>query len=173
MGTIVKQPHSNPEGSNYLLLFLVAGAVIVADQWSKAVVLATMPLYHSQAVIPHFFHLTHVQNPGGAFGFMATQSPWLRKLLFSVVATLAVGLIFYFYRQVPRRFRWLSLGLALILGGAVGNLIDRFRFGQVVDFLDVFIEGIGHWPTFNVADSAITVGIGIFLIHLIFGRLPE
>ncbi|MGB5985284.1 MAG: signal peptidase II [Desulfobacterales bacterium] len=167
------QDSATPQGSNYLLLVLVAGAVIIADQWSKALVLAAMPLYHSKEIIPGFFHLTHVQNPGGAFGFMAGQSPWVRKLLFSVVATLAVGLIFYFYRQVPRRFRWLSFGLALILGGAVGNLIDRFRFGQVVDFLDLFIESIGHWPTFNVADSAISVGIAIFLIHLIFRRLPE
>jgi len=167
------QDSPKQEGSNYLLLFIVAGAVIVADQWSKATVLAAMPLYHSKVVVPGFFHLTHVQNPGGAFGFMAAQSPWVRKLLFSVVATLAVGMIFYFYRQVPRSFRWLSFALALILGGAVGNLIDRFRFGQVVDFLDVFIEGIGHWPTFNVADSAITVGIAIFVIHLIFRRLPE
>ena len=165
-------PSPNRQGSNYLLLVIVASAVIIADQWSKAAVLAAMPLYASIEVIPGFFHLTHVQNPGGAFSFMAGQSPWVRKILFTGVASLAVGLIFYFYRQIPRRFRWLSFGLALILGGAVGNLIDRFRFGQVVDFLDVFIEGIGHWPTFNLADSAISVGIAIFLIHLVLRRLP-
>ena len=164
---------SKANRSSYLFLLMVAGGVIVADQLTKAMVLAHLPLYHSKVVIPGFFHLTHVQNPGGAFGFLADQGPLVRKLLFSVVATLAVGLIFYFYRQVPRSFRWLAFGLSLILGGAVGNLIDRFRFGHVVDFLDVFIERIGHWPTFNVADSAITVGIGIFALHIVLRRLPE
>lgn len=163
-----------PRGFNhkYRKLFLIAGLVVLLDQATKAMVMAWLPLYHSIPIIPGFFNLTHISNPGGAFGFLAYRSPWVRHTVFLVVSSLAVILIFYFYRKTPASYRWLSAGLALILGGAAGNLIDRFRFGDVVDFLDFFI-GNWHWPAFNIADSAVTIGIGIVVVHILFNRIPE
>jgi signal peptidase II len=148
----------------------VAGAVLILDQTTKALVLYYLPLGGSISVIPGFFDLTHVHNPGGAFGFLSGMSSEVRSLLFVAVSVLAAGLILYFYWQTPVRERLLAIGLALLFGGAVGNLIDRIRFGVVVDFLD-FYAGELHWPAFNVADSAITVGVFIFGYHLLFGNV--
>ena len=153
-------------------LFIIAGLVLIVDQITKAIVMGTMPLYDSIAVIPGFFSLTHIQNPGGAFGFLARHSAGMRLVVFILLSSLAVCLIFYFYRRTPRSHPLLASALALIMGGAVGNLIDRIRFEQVVDFLDFYI-GKYHWPAFNVADSAISVGIGIFIYHLVFNKMPE
>lgn len=152
-------------------LFLISGPVILLDQISKAVVLNTMRLYESIPVIPGFFNLTHIHNPGGAFGFMAGQSLVVRTILFLVVSTLAIGLILHFYFKTPPTHPYLSAAFALIFAGAVGNLIDRLRFGKVVDFLDFYIGAL-HWPAFNVADSAITVGISVFVLHLLRNRMP-
>jgi len=152
-------------------LLIVSGPVILLDQASKAVVLNTMRLYESIPVIPGFFNLTHIHNPGGAFGFLAGQSAVVRTFFFLVVAFLAMGLILHFYFKTPPTHPILSAAFALIFGGAVGNLIDRLRFGRVVDFLDFYIGAL-HWPAFNVADSAITVGITVFVLHLVFNRMP-
>jgi signal peptidase II len=151
---------------------LIAGLVVVLDQMTKALVLANMPIYHSIAVIPGFFNLTHIRNPGGAFGFMAAGSQGLRNLLFRWRVGLAMGLIVFFYRSTPKTHPVLASALAMIFGGAVGNLIDRLRFGEVVDFLDLYL-GAYHWPAFNVADSAITVGITIFIAHVVLGKMPD
>jgi len=151
---------------SYGRLLLIAGLVVLADQATKLLVAHTLPLYQSQAVIPGFFNLTHIHNPGGAFGFLAGQGVVVRRLVFVCMSGAAAALVFWFYRQTPPGQRWLSFGLALIFGGALGNLIDRVRMGKVIDFLDVYI-GRWHWPAFNVADSAITVGILIFVVHLL------
>jgi len=156
----------------YGRLLVIAGTIVIADQITKAVVLAKMALYQSIIIIPGFFNLTHIQNPGGAFGFLAQQDSTIRIAVFLVASTLAIGLIFLFYRQIPRSHPVLAASLALIFGGAIGNLIDRLRFGKVVDFLDFYIGNL-HYPAFNVADSAITVGVTIFLGHLVFRKLPE
>jgi signal peptidase II len=152
-------------------LLIVSGPVILLDQASKALVLNTMRLYESIPVIPGFFNLTHIHNPGGAFGFLASQSAVVRTFFFLVVAFLAMGLILHFYLKTPPTHPTLSAAFALIFGGAVGNLIDRLRFGKVVDFLDFYIGAL-HWPAFNVADSAISVGITVFVLHLVFNRMP-
>ena len=151
---------------------MVAGLVVVMDQITKALILDNLPLYNSITVVPGFFNITHIHNPGGAFGFLANQGPGLRKTVFLFVSLLAVCLIFWFYKKTPTTHRILATGFAMIFGGAVGNLIDRVRFGKVVDFLDFYIGNL-HWPAFNIADSAITVGIGIFILHIVFKKLPE
>ena len=158
--------------NKYIYLALVAAVVVIADQITKVAILHNLPLYHSVTVIPGFFDITHIQNPGGAFGFLADSSPAVRRLVFLFVSMMALGLIFWFYIKTPFTHRFLATGFAMIFGGAAGNLIDRIRFGKVVDFLDVYI-GSYHWPAFNVADSSIVVGIGIFLFHLVFNKMPE
>ena len=158
--------------AKYQKLAVVAGIIVVFDQISKAVILNNLPLYRSIAVIPGVFNLTHIHNPGGAFGFLASQSLNVRNLIFILISSLAVCLIFYFYRHTPKTHPLLATGFALIFGGALGNLIDRVRFGKVVDFLDFYI-GSYHWPAFNIADSAITVGVAIFLFHLVLDKMPE
>ncbi len=155
----------------YIRFVSVATLVVILDQLTKHWVLVKMPLHDSISIIPGFFSLTHVHNPGGAFGFLAQSgSPW-RHWLFLGAAVLALGMILYFHHQTPRSHPYLALGLSLIFGGAIGNLIDRVRFGEVVDFLDFYIMD-HHWPTFNVADSGVTIGVIIFLAHIVFKKMP-
>ena len=153
-------------------LMMVSGTIIVADQISKMIILRSIPLYETIPVIPGFFNMTHIHNPGGAFGFMAGQGPEVRSLLFLAMSSLAAVVVVFFYLRTPAAYSWLSTALLLIFGGAIGNMIDRFRFGEVVDFLDFYAGGY-HWPAFNVADSGITVGMAILVYHLLFDKMPE
>ncbi len=153
-------------------LLLIAGVIVLLDQVTKALVLRYLPLYHSIAVIPGFFDLTHVQNPGGAFGFLSASDPRLRRVVFLFISFLAVGLILWFYFKTPSTYPYLAGAFGMIFGGAAGNLVDRVRFGKVTDFLDFYVGNL-HWPAFNIADSAITIGIGIFLLHLLLKKMPE
>ena len=158
--------------NKYLRLVVVTGLVVVADQVTKVLIFAYLPYHQSITVVPGFFDITHIHNPGGAFGFMANISETVRTVVFLLASSLAVGLIFYFYIKTPPSYVFLGIGFALIFGGAIGNLIDRVRLGIVIDFLDVYI-GKYHWPAFNIADSAITVGIIIFGYHMLFKKMPE
>lgn len=158
--------------SRYVYLLLVASVVVLADQVTKAVILKNLPLYSSLTIIPGFFDITHIHNPGGAFGLFADSGAGVRKVVFFLVSLMAMVLILWFTVKTPPTHRFLAVGFAMIFGGAAGNLIDRIRFGKVVDFLDFYI-GRYHWPAFNVADSAISIGIGIFLLHLVLKKLPE
>ena len=160
------------EKSKYLRLIFIAGLVVLLDQITKLLVLDSMPLFHSIEIIPGFFNFTHVHNPGGAFGFLSTSSTTVQRFVFLFASSLAVGLVLYFYIKTPRSFPWLLSGFALVIGGACGNLIDRIRMGRVVDFLDFYIGNL-HWPAFNVADSAVSIGMVIFVFHLVFKKLPE
>jgi signal peptidase II len=166
-------PHSEQirYRGKYTRFALIIALIAVLDQFSKTMVLKYIPLHKTIAVIPGFFNLTHVHNPGGAFSFMAHNNSPLRHWLFLGAAILALCLILYFYHQTPKTHPFLGVALAMIFGGAVGNLIDRMRFGEVVDFLDVYIATL-HWPTFNVADSAVTVGVCIFIGHMVFKKIP-
>ena len=158
--------------NRFVRLAVIAGSICILDQLAKAVIIYSMPLYHTVAVVPGFFNITHLQNPGIAFGLLAGNSSQLRHIIFLISSLAAMGLIFYLYAKTPPQQRLLEIGLALILGGAIGNAVDRIRLGRVIDFLDVYIKDF-HWPAFNVADSAITVGIIIFIYHLLFNKLPE
>jgi signal peptidase II len=157
--------------NKYSKLAVIAGTVFLLDQVTKAIILKTIPLYNSISVIPGFFSITHIHNPGGAFGFLAGQSPDIRRLVFLFFSFFAMCLILYLYHTTPRSQPVLSSGFAMIFGGAAGNLADRLRFGSVVDFLDLY-AGSYHWPAFNVADSSISIGMGIFVFHLLFRKMP-
>ena len=158
--------------NKYIKLAVVAGLVVLADQITKVLILEYLPYQHSITVVAGFFDITHIHNPGGAFGLMANMSKTMRTVVFLLASSAAVGLIFYLYVKIPPSYAFLAVGFSLIFGGAIGNLIDRVRLGVVVDFLDVYL-GNYHWPAFNVADSAITVGIFIFGFHLLFKKMPE
>ncbi len=153
-------------------LALVSICVLLLDQITKWLIVKDLPLYAHITVIDHFFNITHVLNPGGAFGFFAEQSPGIRKFIFLFLSSGVALFVLWLYRKTAESHIFLSYGLALIFGGALGNLIDRFRFGKVVDFLDFYVGAL-HWPAFNIADSAITIGMGILIYHVIFNKLPE
>ncbi|MBF0449236.1 MAG: signal peptidase II [Candidatus Magnetomorum sp.] len=155
----------------YQILILVSLIIVILDQLTKWLILDNMLLYESIPVIPNLFNLTHIHNTGGAFGFMADQHPLIRQFLFHGVSMVSLAIIVYFYHKSPVEYPFLLTALSLIFGGAVGNLIDRFRLGEVVDFLDVYI-GTWHWPAFNVADSAVSVGVTILMYYMIFKKVP-
>ena len=153
-------------------LILVSGGVVLADQITKFLITRYLALYDHIVVIEGFFNINHVLNPGGAFGLLATQSPGIRKFVFLFLSSLVALFVVWMYRKVADSHIFLSYGLASIFGGAVGNLIDRFRFGKVVDFLDFYL-GTAHWPAFNIADSAISIGMAILIYHVVFNKIPE
>ncbi|MDY0359818.1 MAG: signal peptidase II [Desulforegulaceae bacterium] len=145
---------------------------VFLDQATKFLVVQYIPLFGSIEIIPAFFDLTHLRNPGGAFGFFAGKSQNIRVFVFIFMAFLALFLILWFYRTTDENLKWLRASYAMIFAGAAGNLIDRIRFGFVVDFLDVYIKNM-HWPAFNVADSFITIGMSIIVYHVVFNKIPE
>jgi len=147
--------------------FFLATLVIIADQLSKWWILSSFRLYESREIIPGFFNLVYVTNTGAAFSLLAdVDSPW-RHYFFLVVGLVAIIGLTAGYFILRRQHRWYGPAFALIAGGAAGNLIDRVRLGGVVDFFDVYAKGY-HWPAFNIADSAICVGAGLFIVVSIF-----
>ncbi|MFH0787627.1 MAG: signal peptidase II [Pseudomonadota bacterium] len=136
--------------------------VLLGDIATKEYIMTHFPLYYSQVVIPGFFNLVHIQNKGVAFGFLGGAAPIWRDVLLLLLPIVAMSGILIFAFCYPQQNKGVLLSLGGILGGALGNLIDRFRFRAVIDFLDVY-WGNSHWPAFNIADSAITVGV-IFLV---------
>jgi signal peptidase II len=149
----------------YILFGVTTGLILILDQITKFYVDASMRLHESIPVIQGFFSITYVRNPGAAFGFLADASPLFRSIFFVAVTVLAIILVVHYIWKSRAEEPFLTFALSLVLSGAVGNLIDRVRLGEVIDFLDVYI-GSYHWPAFNVADSAISVGAVILFIEL-------
>jgi signal peptidase II len=145
------------------LLVSVPLTVVALDQATKFWVGTRMELFESIPVIPGFFSITYVRNPGAAFGMFSQAHDLWRMSLLVGVSLVAVALLTLFFLRSPHAERVSRLAAVLVMGGALGNLIDRLRFGEVIDFLDLFVGRL-HWPAFNVADSAITIGIGLFVV---------
>lgn len=143
--------------------------VLLLDQLTKYWVQKVFPLNTGKEVIPGFFNLVHVRNPGGAFSLFAGASQSLRQAIFIGLTSLVVAFLFYSYGKVRKEDTWTRTAYALVAFGAIGNLVDRIRFGEVVDFLDVYV-GTYHWPAFNVADSAVSVGAVMLLISILRGK---
>lgn len=144
---------------------ILAVAVVILDIWTKALILGRLRLHEAIEVIPGFFNLVYVRNTGAAFGIGAGANSKLVPTLLTIGALTVFLIVVVYALRTAVTDRVLQVGLHLILGGAIGNLIDRFRFGYVVDFLDVYI-GRHHWPAFNVADSAICIGIALLFIDM-------
>lgn len=150
----------------YWLLLIFSIGILLLDQWTKTMVLQKLALYQRVEVIRGFFNLTHVRNTGGAFGIFGGEKGGLGSILFVIVSLIAMGAIVFLFLKIKENEKTLALSFSLILSGAVGNLIDRLRCGEVIDFLDVHVSTY-HWPAFNVADSAICVGIGLMALELL------
>jgi signal peptidase II len=140
--------------------------IVVVDQVTKAIVRMHLPLYASRTVVPGFLDFTHVRNTGAAFGLLNTADFAFKSTLIACVATAAlIGIAIYAARLSPHQ-RVARIGLALVLGGATGNLIDRFTAGYVIDFVDAYWRGYHFWA-FNVADSGITVGVAMMMLDML------
>jgi signal peptidase II len=150
----------------YIAVSLV---VLILDQWTKGLVTRAFEVHQSRPVISGFFDLTYVQNSGAAFGLFASVDSSLKAIILNSVAILVFLIVSGYALRTSHRSVRLQLGFALILGGAVGNLMDRVRFSYVVDFLDFSISG-HHWPAFNVADAAICIGVGLLFLDMLRGE---
>lgn len=148
----------------------LSGLVILVDQVTKRAVDASMQLYETIALIP-FFQLTYLRNQGAAFSLLSQAGGWQRWffILLAVVASIAISL---WLKRLPKDRRFEACAWALVLGGAIGNLIDRILYGYVIDFFDAFYQD-WHFPAFNVADSAISVGVTMLLIDAVIGARKE
>ena len=150
----------------YWILLIICVWIISIDQWAKYVVQQRLVLYQRVEVIHGFFNLTHVRNPGGAFGIFGGEKGGLGSWFFVVFSLVAIGSILFLFVKAREGEKTFSLSFSLVLSGAVGNLIDRLRYEEVVDFLDFYLFSY-HWPAFNVADSAICIGIGLMALDLL------
>ena len=142
------------------ILLLTALAILIADQLTKALVVANLTVGEKARVLGDVVQVWHAQNRGAAFSLFQGGTA-----LFLIVSVLSMGMVAYFHRTLRGRSPWLHVVLGIILGGTLGNFIDRLRQGYVTDWLSVGI-GDARWPTFNVADSSVVVGIGILVIYL-------
>lgn len=142
-------------------------AVILLDQASKLVIIRNLRLHESVPVITGFFDLVHIRNRGLAFGLMSRSNTDLVYYLLLAAGLGAVVILLLWFLRLKEEDNLTALGLSLILGGAIGNMLDRLRFREVIDFLDFYI-GSYHWPAFNLADSAITTGTFLLVTGIIF-----
>jgi signal peptidase II len=160
----------NQRGRTFPLLLAVSMLIIALDRVTKIWIDANLPVGHFIPVIPHFLRISHWQNDGAAFSLFANSvSPQTVRWGLVAFTSAAILAILYFLFRLSQRFSATALALALILGGAIGNMYDRIRFASVIDFIEVNIFGY-HWPDFNVADSAIVVGACLLLLDSFFTR---
>lgn len=140
--------------------------ILITDQATKLIVDRAMPLHSSIPIIDSFFNLTYIRNTGAAFGIFAGSAEVFRRPFLIIVSIAAIVFIINMLRRLRGGETGLITALAFILGGAIGNLIDRLIYGEVIDFLDFHWSGY-HWPAFNVADSFITIGVAITIFYLV------
>ena len=152
-------------------LGLLSLAVLVLDQWTKHLAESSLHGRPPVTLVPGFLDLVHVENTGVAFGLFAAGSSTMGVLALTLLGMIALGLVLYYFLRTPESNRVVLVSLALILGGAIGNLVDRVMSGSVTDFIDAYV-GTHHWPTFNAADSAITVGIVLLSIDALWMQRP-
>ena len=145
-----------------MFLIGIIAAIVALDQWSKWKIKTSYDLYHSEPIIQDFFHFTYVTNDGMAFGL---SFPGGKQVLLFVTLALT-GIIIWMLWKEKNSHNLIRYGLSFILAGAIGNMIDRVMYGKVVDFLDIMV-GDFHWYIFNVADSAVTTGMILFILHTI------
>lgn len=156
--------------NKYLWVGSIIGVVLVLDQLTKYIVEKSIRLYEVIVVFPGFFNLTHVRNKGAAFGILSTVPGVWRGVFFITVTLTAVAVIAVLIRKTHERL--LVTAFSLITGGALGNVIDRIRYGEVIDFIQWYVKS-WYWPSFNVADSAISIGVALLAIDMLFRKQQE
>jgi len=151
------------------ILFLIVLPVIVLDQLSKLWIVQSVPMFSAIQIVKNFFHITYIQNTGGAFGiFSGLHTVYFQKV-FVVGTLIAIGFIGVLYSKLRSYQKKPATRIALIIGGAIGNLIDRIRLGGVIDFIDLHVYSY-HWPAFNIADSAITIGSFVLITCILLKK---
>ncbi len=168
-GTQASVADSTGAFGKYVLVLSIALVIVLLDQVTKIWIDTDMRLYESIPVFDGWFSLTYVRNTGAAFSMFADLPEAYRVPFFFGVAVLATAAILYFVYSTPPSQKVVLIACGFVLGGAVGNLIDRVAYGSVIDFLDVYY-GDWHWPAFNVADSFISIGVGLLLFSSVFTR---
>jgi signal peptidase II len=158
--------------ARYGLLIGVGSLVVLIDQVTKIWVDRTMRYGESRPILEGFLDLHYIRNTGAAFGFLSGSHSDFRIPFFIVVSTVAIGIILYLFHHLEDSEVMMPLALSLVLGGAVGNLIDRIRLGEVIDFILVHYKSF-LWPAFNVADIGITVGVGLLVLRILFFERGE
>jgi signal peptidase II len=156
--------------NKYLQAGSIAGIVLVLDQITKYIVERRISLHDVMTVIPGFFNLTHVRNKGAAFGILSGLPESWRSAFFIMITVIAVAAIIILIIKTHERLS--VYAFSLIAGGAVGNVIDRIRYGEVVDFIQWYVKSY-YWPSFNVADSAISIGVALLAVEMLFGKRQE
>ncbi len=159
----------SPRKLGFLLLSL---AILVFDQWTKWLIELHLPLHASESIIRGLANFTHVRNTGVAFGLFAAQGVASGSWLLTALGLGALTAVCIYFWRTPTKDRTLLTALALVVGGALGNLLDRAATGAVTDFVDLFV-GLHHWPAFNVADAAISIGIVLMAIDSLKRRHPS
>ncbi|MBL7662322.1 signal peptidase II [bacterium] len=149
---------------NYVMFFFV---FLIIDQTTKQLIVDSFQIHETINLIPDFLNLTHVRNPGAAFGVFSDYSPRFRQLVLSAVLLVALSIVIKMFLQDFKQDKLGRYALVLIFSGAIGNIIDRARYGAVIDFIDVFY-GDYHWPAFNVADSCIFLGVLTISLKMLF-----
>lgn len=158
---------------DYYRLILPAILVVLLDQITKYMVTVSIGIYEKITIINGFFNLVHVRNRGMAFGLLNRSETGLPYYILVIATLMAIVLLLFWFTRLKQEEKGISIGLSLIIGGATGNLIDRLRLTEVIDFLD-FHVGSHHWPSFNLADSCITIGtIWVVTYILFFGTKEE
>jgi signal peptidase II len=162
-----------PRQRKYLWLALVSGLIIALDQLTKYLVCSLMPLHSRVELLHGFLDLVHIRNTGIAFGLLKGFGAQFKTVALLIICGVTLALFAFICSQIARGRTLQNIGFALILGGACGNLIDRLRIGEVIDFIDAHWRWTYHWPAFNVADSAITVGIILILFCELILHRPK
>ena len=151
--------------NKYLQVGAIVGIVLVLDQLTKSIIQAHVRLHSVITVVPGFFNITHVRNKGAAFGMLSNLPEFWRSAFFITITITAVAALIALIVKTQERLP--VYAFSLIAGGAVGNVVDRIRFGEVVDFIQWYVK-TWYWPSFNVADSAISIGVGLLAIEMLF-----
>ena len=166
-GRLKKTPKMVANGSRAFIWYLLALAVLIIDQWTKWLAETNLNFLEPVPVIEPFLNWTLAYNYGAAFSFLADAGGWQKWFFAGLALVMSLFLIVYLVKA-PRKAKLLSFGLALVLGGALGNLIDRLLHGHVIDFIHVHYADVWHYPIFNIADIGICIGVALIVIDMLF-----
>ena len=156
--------------SKYILLISLAGFTVVLDQITKLLMTGLLELHQAMEIVPNFFNFTYVRNTGAAFGLLSKAPESFRVPFFIIIPLVALTVIILIFKKTKETELLMITSLSLILGGAIGNFIDRVRFGYGVDFVDLHWFNKYHWPAFNIADMAIVIGVALLIFYTLVDK---